>query len=393
MESQSSRFLVLFWCAVVLVTLGLGAFDVVVDPYALFTSPNWFHSSMSGTREMATVNERMTKSYDVLRKTPSALILGTSSVDVGLDARSSAWPQNIGPVYNLGIFSIDLQGMYQYLRHVVQVRSIDMVVIGIDFDQFLGRWVHPLATEDQFRLDRRSLSVSTPDLLRSAFSFDAFADSINFLANELIGEHPRYISGNRPEDDFVRFKVREGPTAFFRITDIRDISVVALKPASKSQIDDLRAIINLCLSNNVRVIVVINPVHVNLLETYSLSGYWNGFEDWKRELVAMTTQSAGDPVHPGRVELWDFAEYDRYSTVDLPRATDWFWDSNHYTRQLGDRALRRLFGDGEPGFGVRLTAETLESDLQTTRERQLQYRQTHLTAVNALKQLYEETPH
>jgi hypothetical protein len=130
--------------------------------------------------------------------------------------------------------------------------------------------------------------------------------------------------------------------------------------------------------NNIKVFVVIYTVHVNLLETYSLSGYWNSFEDWKRDLVAVTVQSARDPIHPGMVELWDFAEYDQYSTTDLPRATDWFWGSNHYTRQLGERVLRRLFGTGEPGFGVRLTAETLESDLHVTREHQRQYRQTHL---------------
>ena len=393
MESQSRHFVLMFFSAVPLLSLVICLLNILVDPYSLFASRNWLYTVNSRAAGISTVNERMTKSYDVLRKAPNSLILGTSSVDVGLDARSPAWPRATMPVYNLGIFSIDLHGMYQYLRHVIRAQPISLVVIGVDFDQFLGRWVHPLAEKDQIRLDRPPVGVWPQDFLRGSLSFDALADSINAVANEAIGEHPKYLAGNRPEDDFWLFKRREGPAGFFWITDIRNISVAALKPVSLSQIDDLHAIVELCRVNDIRAIIVINPIHVNLLETYSRLGYWQAFENWKRELVSMTMPLGDERRPPVNIELWDFSEYDQYSTTDLPQATDWFWDSNHYTRRLGDLMLRRIFTSGDPEFGVRLSPDTIEQHLQMTRERQLQYRLTHLGAVESLQQLFKDTPH
>lgn len=393
MEFQSRRFLLSFLIAVSVVASVIGVFNILADSYGLFASRSWFYAIDSNAAGPSTDYERLTKSYDVLRKAPSSLILGSSSVDVGLDARSSVWPRAAMPVYNLGLFSIDLRGMYQYLQHVIRSRSIGLVVIGIDFDQFLGRWMTPLSERDRARVDGPSVGVLTQDFLRSSLSFDALADNISSVADEVVGWHPTFVSGNYPEDKFSRFKRREGPAGFFWFTDIRNISVAALKPGVGSQIDDLRAIVDLCLSNNVKAVVIMGPVHANLLETYSRMGYWEAFENWKRELVSMTARVGNEHHRPDLIELWDFEEYNQYSTTDLPQATDWFWDTNHYTRRLGDLILLRLFGHGNPGFGAPLTLETIEQHLQVTRERQQQFRLAHPGAVNSLKLLIQDTPH
>ena len=71
------------------------------------------------------------------------MILGTSMVDVGLDALDPGWPAAVRPVYNLGLAGVDLNDCYHYLQYVLRFRRIDLVVIGLDFDQFLGRWGGP----------------------------------------------------------------------------------------------------------------------------------------------------------------------------------------------------------------------------------------------------------
>lgn len=393
MESQAKRFLASFCVAVLIITTVLGVYNIIVDPYALFTSDIGEKIAGENVVVMSTLDERLTKSFDVIRGAPSSLILGSSAVDLGLDALNPAWPKALRPVYNLGMFSIDVSGMYEYLRHVLRSRHVSLVVLGVDFDEFLGRWVRPLGREEVARLSEPYPHLPVKDFLAATLSFDALSASTDETIGRVFGSHPEYIAGNHPiwPDRIAR---RAGQSAAFRVTDLRNVSVSALKPGASSQIEDLRSILELCVSEKIQVIVLINPMHAHQLEIYRQSGYWRSFEDWKRALVSVVAPFQAGVGQPGTVELWDFSGYDRYSTTELPQAIAWFWDPSHYTHRLGDLIVRRLFS-GEDGneFGMQLTPKTIEGRLEVVRTQQREYREVHRDAENELQRLYVETPH
>lgn len=394
MESRSGRFLAAFFLSELLITVTLSLYNILIDPYTLFDDHFTKNHVDYGANVMSTADERLTKSYDVFRGQPNGLILGSSDVDMGLDAMNPDWPRVSTPIYNLGIFALGLSDSYHYLRHILQLRRINLVVIGIGFDTFMGRWVNPLDEQSLSRLSEQSANVQLKDLVTAALSFDALTASTDSIADSVMGVHPTYISGNHPVDLSRREKGGPGSTALFRFTEIRNISVAGLKPSAASRIDDLREILKLCVSKRIRVIVVINPVHAYMLESYSQLGVWQRFEDWKRDLTSVTASVETDSGHPGLVELWDFSGYDRYSTTELPMAITWFWDTGHYTHKLGDLVIHRLFvRNGNPEFGVRLTPETVDADLEVIRQRQLEYRETHRDAEGELRRIYNETPH
>ena len=129
--------------------------------------------------------------------------------------------------------------------------------------------------------------------------------------------------------------------------------------------------------------VVIAPVHALHLELIRDEGLWEVLETWKRDL-ARAVQAAGD----GAVQLWDFATYHRYAREPVPldpaarEPMRWFWESSHFTRELGGLMARRFLGVATddplpPDYGVPLTVETVESHLASVREGHRQFQQDH----------------
>jgi len=127
----------------------------------------------------------------------------------------------------------------------------------------------------------------------------------------------------------------------------------------------------------------------DMLEMIDLMGYWPTFEGWKRELLSVVSayEQAG-----GRAALWDFSDYDTYST-DIPRqdgrVLPWFWESWHYRKALGDRVVGRIVGHSELPFGVLLLTDRLERHLAQIRERQREYRSSDPADVARLKAVHD----
>ena len=127
-----------------------------------------------------------------------------------------------------------------------------------------------------------------------------------------------------------------------------------------------------------------------------LIGSWSAYEMWKRQLVTLTRRASPD-ADPAAVRVWDFSGYDQYSTENLPPRSDrhthlrWFWEPTHYSKALGDIILTRIFGGPDAGYGVVLTAETIEAHLSEIRERRERYRKIHPEAIRRVRVIYESS--
>lgn len=390
MEARSKSFLIRILCTSLVLAAAMGLFNVLIDPYGLFRTWTWDH--INDRKPAALSSERLVKRYDVFREAPAALILGDSTVDLGLDARDPAWPDSVQPVYNLGLYGADIVGSYRYLQYIFRYRNIRLVIVGLDFDQFLGRWIIPLDEKDQLRLRGPPQQLRRNDLLQGVLSFDALTDSLDTIVDSFWDLPYVFVAGNSPTGEMMSERALIGSKGMFELWNRSTFNVSTRGTRFPSRMSDLRDLLELCHSNGAKVILMINPVHADLLEAYSLLGYWQQLEDLKRDLVSLTAEVRGDAAGD-QIELWDFSGYDRFSTLEVGEATRWFWNSSHYTRELGDLIVRRVFGEEDPEFGVQLTQDTIETHLKSIREQQSLYRQTHAQAVEAMRRLYDEVPH
>jgi len=146
----------------------------------------------------------------------------------------------------------------------------------------------------------------------------------------------------------------------------------------------------LCTKRGIRVIAFINPSHADELEVVDMSGHWPALEAWKRALTAMVAEYAA-ASGPAPVELWDFSGYDAYSREPVPmdrHPMHWFWNTSHYTSALGELILRRIFGEDNAHFGVRLYPGNIEARLAEVRQQQRQYRELQPTDVRRIRDIY-----
>jgi len=404
MEQRSRSFLRTWGLTCVVLTVIGASINIVMDPYLLFGLPRI--GGFNGRKPAIRTQERLLKAYDVLRAEPRTLLLGSSRVDRGLDGRNSGWPAADRPVYNLGIGGGGPYIAYRYLQHVMSRHPPGLVVLGLDFEYVLmgsatehsgtGEFETRLAVERDGRINPAWRWQYARDLVQSAFSLNALADSAATLVANLKSESLDVVAGNADTSaDLSRFVSELGSYPAATYSNLISIRQFKDKQPDRLVMEDVRAIADLCVMHGTRLILFINPVHVDRLEILDLLGVWGDFEDWKRELVALTVRYPDrDGQH--RVLLWDFSDYDAYSTEPVPHDRHvmyWFWDSYHYTRPLGDRVIGRMFSGGDENFGTLLTAENLESHLATVRERKRLYRVTHTTEARHMRDLYESVTH
>jgi hypothetical protein len=398
MDTDARRFL---WTWV-LTCLGFSAafvfFNVAMDPYLLFEMPRI--SGLNARKPAVLTEQRLMKAYDAVRAVPKTLLLGNSRVDVGLDTRHPTWPAEDRPAYNLGLGGGTLYISYRYLQHVLSERHPDLVVLDLDFEYFLTTPEASSVTDSEFesrlavtrdgRPNGRRAQRRRDDFVRAVLSLDALIDSFTTLAGNITGESTDIAAGNWESND-RRFTSVWGSYAFLEAVDLVTLRSWYGQRRNDFAIADLRAILDLCRSKNIRVILFIDPVHADELEILDRLGYWSEFEAWKRELVSLTEQYHGaDGL--GRIVLWDFSGYYPYcseSPIGGRRGLRWFSESRHYTKALGDAIARRILGAGDARFGEQLTADSLEQHLASIREQRRLYREHHQADAQRVRDLYD----
>lgn len=399
MDKQSQHFLRTWFFASIVFAVAIAGFNYTVDPYQLFGMPHIV--GFNATKPAVDTQERLIKAYDVLRAKPNTVILGTSRVDLGLDEQHPAWPAQNLPVYNLGLVGGGPYTSFRYLQHLMAQHEPTLVVLGLDFEFFLTVPMaeHPtdpafesrlaITREGNINMDQRW--QRTRDFFQASLSLDALNDSATTLTTNFSSDSLALSTGNVPDASYRHIIAAMGSYGIFAMRNVNSFHLYPGRQTNQVVMTDVRAILDLCKSHNIPVILFINPVHADMLEVLDLLGYWQAFEKWKRELVALTTEYSG-ANGLSRVPLWDFTAYDSYSTeiVSMDRhLMRFFWDPSHYTRALGDVIIRRLFGRGDEHFGALLAADNIESHLNTIREQQHLYREDHQADVRRVRKLYD----
>lgn len=397
MEMTPKRFLACWLLTLTALVLAVGAFSVIVDPYRIFRTPqvSWFNAHKSA----AANQEWLYKVYELNRVAPRTVLLGSSRVAVGMDARSSSWPPDRWPVYNLGLGSAMPYASFRYLQHLMTNHIPESVIVGLDFEYFLdvlesqhaaaGDFESRLAVNSDGSPNRNVGRQQLLDFAQIALSSDSLSDSFATVIGNIEGDTSDTADGNESDQELFRERVKTG--TFPRMEWI-DVVNARRFSGDRNQfaMADLRALLDLCEAHGTRVTLYIHPMPADTMEMMDLLGYWPMFEDWKRELVRVASQYPHRETAEGIV-LWDFSDYDTYSTETVRpdgRVMHWFWESWHYTRALGDLVVGRMFDGSTAHFGAVLTTVNIESHLMQIRQRRQQYRMSHRADIDRVKAVY-----
>jgi hypothetical protein len=388
---EPGRFLRNCILAIVSLSAAMALLNYVMDPYLIFGMPR--DVGFNARKPAMESQLYLIKAYDVIRAHPRTVLLGSSAIGVGVDPESPVWPEQMRPVYNLGLPAGTPLVAYRYLQHLTAEDSPQWVVLGIDF-----RDVVPLDKTPEYdshliinRDGSRNAALPRQhvyDLLQASLSLDTSIDSINSLSGNLAGDSSDIQQGGMNYRVYRDLPSQEGSLALVAMNDFNTSIRYSSVKVDMTPLEHIRAILNLCQERKIAAILVLNPSHVDEQEIFDLEGKWPVLEDWKRKLTQLAAQFAHGGMH---IELWDFYGYDTYSTEPVPagrRAMQWFIDPEHYTHALGDIVLRRIFAGTDGSFGVRLTPQNIETHLQEVRSTQANYRAAQRPDAERVRNIY-----
>lgn len=369
------------WLVGVMVLLAaVIALNVVVDPYGILAMPRI--AGLTANKLAGAERPLLTKPYLIDLVRPATVVLGSSTVDVGFNPESLAWPGSNRPVFNLGMDGINPAGQYLFLRHALASNHPGLILIGVNFeDSLIYRPQHlSAATMAHYKFDQR-LRVrenGTPnseyngarleDLAFATLSVDAVRDSIWTLFHQddgSLNQQSEYGFNNAGRFNYMsrndghyamvmdKNRMKAKQLLFWRLSPQFD---------TKSTADMIR----LAQSSGAKVIVFIEPRYVDLLEIRRQTDINRHVMAWRSELVDVVEHASMDGE---AVKLWDFSLYSRFTNETLPPPRDttsvmqWNWESVHFRAGLGDLMIQRMLtGDGPEDFGTLVTKATLDQD-------------------------------
>lgn len=392
------------WCltSLLLTVVVVALFNLLMDPYLIF-----------GTLRIPGINARksaadsefwLMKAYDVRRYAPKTILLGSSPTAVGIRAQSPVWKDTYRPVYNLATPWSGPYVNYRYLQHVMAMRHISLVVLGLEWDDFVAAYRNELfesyAIEQHLMVNRdgtpnsKELEGGIRAIGYASLSLQALQDSTAELIANLRGDSSDLIQG---DFDWIGMHDSHGAGSYVSVVR-NDVGIARMSRPLGSQpnskvMAEVRAILDLCEAQGTSIIVFISPSYVDMLEMMDLVGYWKWYENWERSLVSLMSQypTKRSGVSGAVFQLWDFSGYDSYSTesvVNDGQRLHWFGDFWHYRPELGDTIIEALMETGQNGFGVLLTTQNIEPHLAKFRELRQVYREHHPLETRRLRALH-----
>ena len=130
MPSDFRRFALALAAFTVLPPLSIAAFIIAVDPAYVFGSPSWPH--VNAVRPYYEGRVLVAKPYQVWRRRPSAVALGSSRVEVGIDPRHPGWIDT--NAFNFAMPSSNSYAVMLAFLHAQRVGApLKQAVVGLDF--------------------------------------------------------------------------------------------------------------------------------------------------------------------------------------------------------------------------------------------------------------------
>jgi hypothetical protein len=383
--------------AAAVAVLGVIGLNWLVDPYGI-----WHDLRVTGFNALKPAQASHQRTFEMgawARQPTPNLILGTSRADIGLDPGHPGFAA--GKTYNLAMSGQPLEESMRLLEWAGAKISIQQVIFAMDF--FTANVLRELPedyVESNFQTPGNPMLAASLDTLYASLT-TAIGQNLSKILErgDLWGNDGRRLWS-------AEYSVAQGGhRKLVSANDTAYLSSTYLPPPTyefsfatqnKNTENNYRRMFAFAHKNHIDLHLLVSPSHARLWEVVYVLGLWPKWEEWKRMLVRLNDEEAikaGKTAFP----LWDFSGHNSITSENFPVAGDtetqmrWYWESSHYKKATGDLVLNRIFGQAEqtvpPDFGVRLTADRLESHLQQLRLARDQWRATHAADVGEISDL------
>jgi len=358
-----------------LIVLFIGAFNWFVDPFDIFGSPKI--EGFNANKPEVETHIRPYKTIMLSKLKPKTIFIGTSRTEEGIDPTNPNFDAQTS--WNCAISS-GLPAEYEYYINEAIKNGATHIIIGIDLFTFYAKDI----TQEDFDKEAFGDFQST----KYIFSVDGLKSSLKTIGSEKLmpylktGRRDPIVLQNNCDEKYGHKKIfQESEKGYFIGSYTKEFS--------KTQTAHWKAferILNKAHKNNIKITLFISPSHARQWEVLAITQGWGMFEEYRKRLIAVNEKVALEN-NKQPFALWDFAGYHPLTTEEVPNdpkaKMNWYWDSSHYKKELGDIILDRMFdgnfsaGQNYQDFGVKLTKENIESHLTKLRTEREIWRQTH----------------
>jgi hypothetical protein len=341
------------------------ALNWLVDPYAVF-----------GTRRLAGLNQykidinnftRLSKRYQARQAQYSALIVGNSRVELGINPAHACFRDQGWRVYNMGLPGAGIRTQVEYALNIMHQQPVERVFFSLDFTDFIAASPLLIDTgpalfdEQRNRLEYLPDGERNPDYLwvlaedyyKSLFTLGALSSSVITVVGQSPRGPDRDESGFNPARDFAEAVRLEGPNALFsqKMDELRrKYSRPWYLRDSAGRLDrsfeDIADFLGIAAARRVEVVFFTSPFHVSYWQLMEQQGLMPLYADWLDAIERLVLEQRG-----GAVSLWDFSQDSPYIHESVPRggvksgSLKWFWEPAHYKQELGDLMVEAMLSD------------------------------------------------
>lgn len=409
------KFLRTYLWALTIFLICTVALNTLIDPFGMYriVEIDGFNNVKTGQSN----HVRMGKAGAVRVVKPRSVVLGNSRAEYGINPEHPGWSAE--PVYNLAISGSNIYEIVRYFQHAHGIQPLTQALVMLDLNQFNAYWENaPDFTEDRLSVtydQQVNPYFYLSDSVTTTLSLKALSQSVNTIWRSGTGRSTTYLpNGQRDWHDDLLFRTvieKYGNySAMFRVEEeglfaIR--SKTRVPPYRESfyhekkrtnVFDPFRQMVQVAIHDKVDLRLAISPSHARYFESHRLMGNWFLWEEWKRILVQIVEEEAVNAgVKP--FPIWDFTGFNALTMEMVPSPDDkktrmkWYFESSHYTTDLGDLIQDRVFNHNDLNrpvpdyFGVLITSENIDAHLQKIREENRRFRELQPTVAKELSQL------
>jgi len=376
-------YLIRLLISVIGILSAIAGINIFINPYGYFDVPR-----IAGVNKLTLgFNHHLplAKALAISHIRPATVIVGNSRAEAGYDPDHSSF--NERPAYNLALGGAGIGQMRRYLLEAIAIGKPRHVLLTLDYTMFDASVLKPVKQEDIALLTDESGKISDASrkwrrLAIILFSGTTLADSWWSLTHQKKPVAIYLPSGLRDEASDMDQVMREGGhrsaslrvEATFLAATLRNVASPEYRRSYEEALAQLRALAALMAEQDIKLTLVINPIHARHNYLYDAAGLWPAYEAWKRDLM---TIAAASP-RPDRAALWDFSGVSACTAEPMPANGDttarmrWYRETSHFRVALGNEVLDRISGSREgrncAGFGMRLESATLTADLARQRK-------------------------
>lgn len=431
------NFNILLLVFIVLNIMAIASINIVVDPYGILKSLGIIGTNKSklespkstqvtenqqkkptqpqkNSQQVAKARyERLKFSFSKLSLTsinPKTIILGSSTA-LKLSPKHPAL--TLQPAYNLALPGAKMYDVKSYFDETIANQpDLKQVVISLDFFSFGGE-KGKVKPKPVTQIRKNKYSISIPELINMIFSVDTFNSSLQKLMVTYIQPEPLTINKppkvppegiksrakriplklanqgstknlNKIKKDFITEYKSKKASDFRRVILLYFNEKTLYKNyyLSPEELKNFKAIIDICKQRNITVKVFFSPIHAAQLEAIQTTGLWQSFEEWKRQVIAITP-------------AWDFSDYNSVTTEPINDQMENYVDSVHYKEEIADLILDRLYNYDQKAvpskFGFLITPANIESHLSKIRAERQAWLKTNPSTLKFVQEIKKQT--